>query len=554
LDESLSPVDNGLVSGQPSNQLLQLLEPDALAALSPVPVSLSPRQVLYEPGTPSLYACFPISTVISLVSTMEDGTSAEVALIGREGMVGLAGVLGTREATTSAVVQVAGDALRVSTAVLRRERLRLPSLRTMLDLYTEARLIQVAQTAACNRLHSVEARLARWLLAVADRVDAEYFRLPHEFMAQMLGVHRPTVTLTLQKLRDAGVVAHRGHALKVVDRPGLERLACECYGVVNREFEQLLRSPIKAVGALPQALERSVATPNESAAALETMREISGRLLLATIREQEARDEAETANHAKDQFLATVSHELRTPLNAILGWSAILSEQPPGGAERGLRVIRRNAEALLKLVEELLDTARLANESLTIQPSLIDLREVICGAIDALKPAADLKGVALRTTIPDALPESNGDPDRLRQVFLNVLSNALKFTNAGGDIEMCVGVIGDLVRVSVRDSGSGIATDELPHVFERFRRGADSVGSPQGLGLGLTIARVLVELHGGTIRIASPGVGQGTSCLIDLPISAGGGGSSPVSGERQRLIRSGLSLTHSSDSLGAARR
>ena len=293
-------------------------------------------------------------------------------------------------------------------------------------------------------------------------------------------------------------------------------------------------------------IERSATRPNESAAALETMREISGRLLLATIREQEARDEAEAANRAKDQFLAMVSHELRTPLNAILGWSAILSERPEEAPERGLRVIRRNAEALLKLVEELLDTARLTNETLTIQPSPINLREIVCGAVDAVKPAADLKGVALRTTVPDALPGMMGDPDRLRQVFLNVLSNGLKFTDAGGGIEVCVSVIGESARVSIRDSGSGIDPDELPHVFERFRQGTDAAAG-QGLGLGLTIARVLVELHGGTIQIASPGVGQGTTCTIELPITAKvtAAESSPRAAGAELLIRSRLSLDFS---------
>ena len=422
---SLEPrhaLDNdAVVPERSANQLLQLLDADTRAVLSPLTVSLQSRDALYEPGTPSLYAYFPTSAVISLVSTMEDGASAEIALIGRDGMVGLAGVLGTREGSTVTLVQVAGDALRIPTAVLRRERLQRPSLRAMLDLYTEARLIQVAQTAACNRLHSVEARLARWLLAVADRVDAEYFRLPQEFIAQMLSVHRPTVSVSLQRLRDAGVVAYRGHSIKVADRPGLERIACECHGVLTREFDRLLRSPIQVAGALPRVIELSASRPDESAAALETMREVSGRLLLATIREQEAHDEAEAANRAKDQFLAMVSHELRTPLNAILGWSSILSERPAEAPERGLKVIRRNAEALLKLVEELLDTARLDNKTLTIQRSSIDLREVICGTVEAVKPAADLKSVGLRTTVPDALPEMIGDPDRLRQEAREVI-------------------------------------------------------------------------------------------------------------------------------------
>jgi signal transduction histidine kinase len=248
------------------------------------------------------------------------------------------------------------------------------------------------------------------------------------------------------------------------------------------------------------------------------MRELSGRLLLATIREQEARDEAEAANRARDQFLAMVSHELRTPLNAIIGWSAILDGQSSESPQHGLNVIRRNAQALLKLVEELLDAARLTADTLSIESSAINLDEVIYSAVDAMKPVAELKGVRLRTTIPEAFPRMMGDPDRLRQVFLNILSNGLKFTDAGGVIEVCVDVIGTSASVSVRDSGCGIGPEELPHVFERFRQGADATAGQQGLGLGLTIARVLVELHGGTIQIASPGVGQGTTCTIALPV------------------------------------
>ena len=201
----------------PSNHLLQLLDADARLALSPVAVKLGSREVLYEPGTPALYAYFPVSAVISLVSTMENGASSEVALVGREGMVGLAGVLGTVEGGTVAMVQIAGTALRVPTALLRRGRLRSASVRAVLDLYTEARLIQLAQTAACNRLHSVEGRLARWLLSIADRTDSDHFTLSQEFMAQMLGVHRPTVSLTLHRLREIGAIAYHGRSIRVAD-------------------------------------------------------------------------------------------------------------------------------------------------------------------------------------------------------------------------------------------------------------------------------------------------------------------------------------------------
>ena len=502
-----------------SNHLLRLLDAEARDALSPVEVQLRAREVLYEPGTPALYVHFPLNAVVSIVSTMANGASTEVALVGREGLVGLATVLGTVEGTTAAVVQIPGTALRVPTLQLRSERLRRSSIRSMLDRYTEARLIQVAQTAACNRLHSVEARLARWLLAIADRIDDDHFTLPQEFIAQMLGVHRPTVTLTLQGLRDAGTVEYHGRTLVVSDRAALERRACECYGVLRREFDRLLRSPIEGLDTASQAIEHAAGGEPATAATLETMREISGRLLLATIREQEARDEAEAANRAKDQFLATVSHELSTPLNAILGWCAILVERPGEPPERGLKIIQRNAQALLKLVEELFDAARVTADTLSIQPASINLTDVICSAVDAVKPAADTKGVAVRSIICDAPTPMLGDPDRLRQVFLNVLSNALKFTGAGGSIDVTAEIAGDTVRVSVRDTGSGIAPELLAHVFERFLQGADSAGGRQGLGLGLTIARLIVELHGGSIRIASPGEGQGTLCAIELPLT-----------------------------------
>jgi signal transduction histidine kinase len=504
---------------QPFNRLWEFLDARARADLSPVAVHLRSRERLYEAGTPTLYVYFPVTAVISLVSTMENGASAEVAVVGREGMVGLSSVLGTVEGATAAVVQVAGSAVRVPAALLRQQRLQSPSVRAVVDLYTEARLIQVAQTAACNSLHSVEARLARWLLAIADRIDAESFTLSQEFMAQMIGVQRPTVSLALQRLRQAGTVVYQGRSIKVADRQGLERRACECHSVLRREFERILRRPAaESLAPLHGGAERFGNGP-PMAAALAMMREITGRLLLATIHEHEARDEAVAAVRAKDQFLAMVSHELRTPLNAILGWSAMLSERPEQPLERGLTVIRRNARALLTLVDELLDAAQVGAERISVRPSPIDLREVVCSAVDAVRPSADLKGVSLRTTV-DAFPTMMGDPDRLRQVLLNVLSNALKFTEAGGTIDVCAAVAGERARVSIRDSGCGIAADELPYVFERFRQGADATAVHHGLGLGLTIARVLVELHGGTIEIVSPGHGQGTSCTIELPITA----------------------------------
>src|SRR5437879_645826 len=275
----------------PNNYLLELLSTDVRGSLATVPVQLHARQVLHEPGMPVLHAYFPVSAVISLISTMTSGSSAEVALIGREGMVGLAGILGTLESPTTAVVQIPGMALKTRIAELRTARLQIPSVRTMLDRYTEARLIQTAQTAACNGLHSVEARLARWLLAIDDRIDGDRFRLPQELMAQMLGIQRPTVSVTMQRFQHAKAILYEGQSIVVADRSKLERMACECYTVLRREFERLRRSAVDDMDEQPTA---NSAPPglagHESAAAVETLRRIAGRLLLANVPEQAARE------------------------------------------------------------------------------------------------------------------------------------------------------------------------------------------------------------------------------------------------------------------------
>ena len=505
----------------PDNYLLELLSADVRASLGPVPVQLHARQVLHDPGMPVLHAYFPVSAVISIISTMTSGSSAEVALIGREGMLGLAGVFGTSESPTTAVVQIPGMALKMTIAELRTARLQIPSVRTMLDRYTEARLIQTAQMAACNGLHSVEARLARWLLAIDDRIDGDHFRLPQELMAQMLGIQRPTVSVAMQRFQHAKAIAYEGQSIVVADRSKLERMACECYTVLRREFDRLRRSAVDDVDEQPNA---TPAQPRpavrESAAAVETLRRIAGRLLIANIQEQEAREGAEAANRAKDQFLAMVSHELRAPLNVILGWSAILRRPHPGSLDHGLEVIQQNATAQLKLVEDLLDAVRLSSSTLAIQPAATHLGDVIQGAVDAVKPIAADKQVVVRLAITDELAPLLADADRLRQVFLNVLINAVKFTDAGGSVDVALTATDGAAQVTIRDTGRGIAAEMLPHVFERFRKGPPGGGATtsQGLGLGLTIAQAVVELHSGRIQLTSPGEGRGTTCTIDLPM------------------------------------
>jgi signal transduction histidine kinase len=504
------------------NRLVQLLGDEARAQLaSAVTVELKVREVLEEPGTPALYAYFPITAVISLMSMVENGASVEVGLVGREGMIGMAAVLGTVEGATSAVVQIAGDALRVPIASLRAARLTNPSVRQALDMYIEARFVQAAQAVACTRLHPLQSRLARWLLAVCDRVGRNEFVISQESIADMLGVHRPTVSIALQRLQDDGAIERRGRAIVVVDRSRLETLAGECRHVLDAEFDRLLRARGNGPDALAStAASGSAAAHAPPAAALEAMREIAGRLLLVSIREQEAREQAEEANRAKDQFLATVSHELRNPLNAILGWCAVLRAQHETPSGPGLDVIAQNATAQLKLIEDLLDAARMTSATLTVHPRTIVLSEVVRSAIDTIKPMADHRHLDLRLTIADGMPPLAADADRLRQVLLNILTNSLKFTDAGGSVDVRVRSTNGRVTITIADTGHGIAPELLPYVFERFRQGSAVDSGRQGLGLGLSIARAIVELHRGTIALESPGVNQGTTCRIDLPIEA----------------------------------
>jgi signal transduction histidine kinase len=299
--------------------------------------------------------------------------------------------------------------------------------------------------------------------------------------------------------------------------------------VLEREFERLLSLDGRRGAELAAfATAASSSREPDAAAALEAMREIAGRLLLTSLREQEARHEAEVAKQTIESFLAMVSHELRTPLNAIIGWCAMLRMHEGADYRHGLEVIERNAHAQLRIVEDLLDAARVTAATLKIEPSRVNLTELGHEAVDAVKPAADDKGVAVQLTMADDLPPMIGDPDRLRQVLLNLLTNAIKFTDAGGSVDVSVKTVAGRLLVVIRDTGRGIPSNALPHVFDRFHQGAATDARHHGLGLGLTIARALVELHGGHIEIASGGEHAGTTCTIDLPLVVGGGQEPPA--------------------------
>jgi signal transduction histidine kinase len=228
--------------------------------------------------------------------------------------------------------------------------------------------------------------------------------------------------------------------------------------------------------------------------------------------------EAQRANMAKDQFLATLSHELRTPLNAMVGWLSLVRRpevMTPSGASKAWGAIDRNTEALTELVEDLLDVSRIATGAIRLANVELDLREVVRESARNMEPAFAEKHVGLSVDL-DAHPcRVRGDVARLRQVASNILSNAVRFTASGGRVDVIVTGADAEVEFAVADTGIGIHPDFLPHVFEPFRQG--DAGATTGLGLGLAIVKNLVELHGGTVRAASGGVGRGTQFIVSIP-------------------------------------
>jgi PAS domain S-box-containing protein len=238
--------------------------------------------------------------------------------------------------------------------------------------------------------------------------------------------------------------------------------------------------------------------------------------------ERAARSEAERLGHLKDEFLATLSHELRTPLNAILGWATLLRRVPVGSADhaRGLDTIERNARVQAQIIGDLLDMSRIISGKVQLDVQPIDLQDVISAAVDAVRPSADAKKLRLRCTLDAKAGRMRGDPNRLQQVFWNLLTNAVKFTPSGGRIDVVLERVNSHVEISVEDSGVGIKPEFLAFVFDRFRQAdASTTRRYGGLGLGLSIVKHLVELHGGSVRVKSAGEGQGSTFIVALPIS-----------------------------------
>ena len=263
--------------------------------------------------------------------------------------------------------------------------------------------------------------------------------------------------------------------------------------------------------------------------ASKIVRDISGPKRAAVERdrlleaERAARAEAERASRVKDDFVAMVSHELRTPLNAILGWTQLMarSSRDHELVERGLDVVARNTRLQAQLISDLLDISRIVAGKLSLDMDSLDLGSIVSGAVETIESEAKSKGVALETSIEETPTIVVGDSARLQQVVWNLLSNAIKFTPRGGHVQITLRHVGERAEIVVADNGAGIRPEFLPHVFDRFHQADRSITRRfGGLGLGLSIVKHLVDVHGGSVLAESPGDGQGATFTISLPAIA----------------------------------
>lgn len=256
--------------------------------------------------------------------------------------------------------------------------------------------------------------------------------------------------------------------------------------------------------------------------ALLRMRHAEQALREALAREQALRHNAEGANRAKDEFLATLSHELRSPLGTILTWVTLLKEGRLTDERRrhGLDAIERSTQHQVKLIGDLLDVSSIISGKTRLELASVDLGAVVQAAVEAMRSAATAKSIALTHRVDPAVPRIVGDPVRLLQVVQNLCSNAVKFTPDGGNVHVDVRLVKDVIEIEVRDTGKGIAAEFLPHIFERFRQAdASSTRAQGGLGLGLAIVLHLVELHHGSVEVQSAGAGQGATFFVRLPVA-----------------------------------
>ena len=366
---------------------------------------------------------------------------------------------------------------------------------------------------------------------VLDRNCTLLFANAHRHYSQFAGVQPLLIEGLLSPFHVDGrpvgtiwVVAHDdSRKFDAEDRRLLESLATfaatayqvlENVNALKQQAESLRESEARTRHIAPEWEQR-----------MAQLREANERLVVGSLLSHTMTEDAEQANHLKDEFLATVSHELRTPLNAILGWARMLGSNkvPPDRAGHGIATIERNASALAHLIDDLLDVSRIVAGTFRLAPQPVDLVALVQAVLESVRPLAVTKNVQLAFS-PDlaAIETVSGDAGRLEQVIWNLLANAIKFTPEGGRVEVLIERSNNHVEVRVGDTGQGISPDLLPHVFDRFRQAdGPTTRRHSGLGLGLAIVQQLVELHRGTVHAASSGVGRGATFTVRLPISAG---------------------------------
>jgi signal transduction histidine kinase/ActR/RegA family two-component response regulator len=355
-----------------------------------------------------------------------------------------------------------------------------------------------------------------------ERIFTPYSRLTSTGWMAVVGI--PTALVEAAALRSLAVYGG-GLLLSIllgtlgslwvarsINRPmaGLRR-AAEAVG--RRTPPEPQTTKIQEISEVATALTAA----SEALARIESEREDLFR------KERLAREAAESADRTKEEFLAVLSHELRTPLNAVYGWARILQTAHAADAELASRAkdaIVRNAHIQVQLIDDLLDLSRITSGKMRLEFRPVEIREVLQGALDAVRPAADAKGIRIQTTIDPEVSSVTGDEARLQQIVWNLLINAVKFTPRGGHVELTLHRVTAHVQIVVSDTGQGIAPEVLPYVFERFRQAdSSSTRAHGGLGLGLALVKHLVELHGGTVVADSAGRGRGATFVVTLPIS-----------------------------------
>jgi signal transduction histidine kinase/ActR/RegA family two-component response regulator len=353
---------------------------------------------------------------------------------------------------------------------------------------------------------------------------------PVEDRGQMLG--RIEVTYDLREMQE-----HLWHSLLLSALVSLAAVALVY--VFSLRIKHVLVRPIALLSETAEkvsetrdySLRATKVSDDELGLFTDTFNQMLEQIQKQDLEIQASRQEALLASQLKDEFLATLSHELRTPMTPILGWAQILqrSSNDPSKVLQAAEVIERNARAQNRIVDDLLDMSRIISGKVRLDVRLVDLSDIAEAALDTVAAAAAARGIRLEKDYEPGLPRVRADPHRMQQVLWNLLSNAIKFTNGGGVVRIGLRRAGPNLEVSVSDSGQGIAPAFLPHVFERFRQ-ADSSNTRHhaGLGLGLAIVKELVEMHGGRVRAASAGAGQGATFVVNLPMAIEEAGAAPA--------------------------